>query len=37
MLNLNLYVYYVYFYMSAYRRDFDETRYMLFLMKDDKI
>ena len=23
--------------MSAYRRDFDETKYMYFLMKDDEL
>ena len=23
--------------MSAYRRDFDETKYMSFLIKDDKL
>ena len=23
--------------MSAYRRDFNETKYMTFLMKDDKL
>ena len=23
--------------MTAYRRDFDESQYMLFLIKDDKL
>ena len=23
--------------MSAYRKDFDETKYMLFLIKDDEL
>ena len=36
MLKLELYVYFSQK-MSAYSRDFDETKYMSFLIKDDEL